>query len=644
MLLAAALAAGTTFAPVQPAHAAGFFNALFGVRSPRETGYGRGYYRDQGYGNGQRGYGRGYYPPAPQSSEPAYTEPAPLPEAKTHEYFTYKPDAMEVVSLASLIDPVTTASVAQDGSAPMAADPFGEARAYLGDVSIRAVQGVGEAVKAYYSTNPHYIWVSGSSVNERAHSVLAVLQDAAAVGLDPADYKVDVPADSFDMADMASRQKELIRFEMNLSAAVLTYALDAKRGRIAPDRISDYYDLPRKKVDLKADLEQVATAGDAGEWLKGQNPQGKQFQDLKAELARLRAADVTPQVTVAEGTFVRPGGTSPEMPNIVKAIEAKASDTLKTDFADTLATYQQSEDYTPDLVKLVRAFQKEKGLSPDGIIGSGTVSALSSLTNAGKIERVVDAMEQARWLPGTLPAQRVFINEAAFEATYFENNEPKLVTKAIVGQTNHQTNFFSDQIETVEFNPYWGVPQSIIIREMLPKLRRDPTYLDRLGYQLQYKGKDVSSSEFNWNTISSTKAFSVRQPPGEDNALGQLKILFPNKHAIYMHDTPAKSLFKKQVRDFSHGCVRLQDPRGMAAAVLGISRDKVDQYIATGQNQGVSVPTKIPVFVAYFTAWPDATGTVHYYNDIYDRDTYLQRAIKATEAERHPESRETAQR
>ncbi|MGN6549567.1 MAG: L,D-transpeptidase family protein [Pararhizobium sp.] len=253
-------------------------------------------------------------------------------------------------------------------------------------------------------------------------------------------------------------------------------------------------------------------------------------------------------------------------------------------------------------------------------------------------------MEQARWLPGMLPAQRVFINEAAFEATYFEDNEPKLVSKAIVGQTDHQTNFFSDEIETVEFNPYWGVPQSIIIREMLPKLRRDPSYLDRLGYQLQYKGKDVSSSQFNWNTISSTKAFSVRQPPGDDNALGQLKILFPNKHAIYMHDTPAKSLFKKQVRDFSHGCVRLQDPRGMAAEVLGITRDKVDDYIASGQNQGVPVPKKIPVFVAYFTAWPDATGTVHYYNDVYDRDMYLQRAIKATEAERHPEGQVTAQR
>jgi murein L,D-transpeptidase YcbB/YkuD len=158
-----------------------------------------------------------------------------------------------------------------------------------------------------------------------------------------------------------------------------------------------------------------------------------------------------------------------------------------------------------------------------------------------------------------------------------------------------------------------------------------------MGYQLEYKGQPVSSTAFNWNAVGSTKAFSVRQPPGDDNALGELKILFPNKHAIYLHDTPAKSLFKKAVRDFSHGCVRMEDPRGMAAAVLGISREQVADYIGTGRNQGVPVPEKIPVFAAYFTAWPNTEGKVEYFRDIYDRDTYLNRALDSTEAERHAE-------
>src|SRR3546814_9470773 len=132
-----------------------------------------------------------------------------------------------------------------------------------------------------------------------------------------------------------------------------------------------------------------------------------------------------------------------------------------------------------------------------------------------------------------------------------------------------QTYFFQDEIETVEFNPYWGVPQSIIINEMLPKLRADPSYLDRMGYQVEVKGRQVSSASVNW--YGSTQSISVRQPPSSDNALGELKILFPNAHAIYMHDTPSKSFFKRDTRALSHGCVRLAEPRKMAAAVLGIS-------------------------------------------------------------------------
>ena len=136
--------------------------------------------------------------------------------------------------------------------------------------------------------------------------------------------------------------------------------------------------------------------------------------------------------------------------------------------------------------------------------------------------------------------------------------------RVVVGKKANQTNFFDDEIEKVEFNPTWGVPQSIITNEMLPKLRADPSYLDRIGYKVSYNGKARSSSSINWSSLSSTRAIGVRQPAGPKNALGQLKILFPNKHAIYMHDTPAKSLFGRDTRAFSHGCVRLHDPKAMA--------------------------------------------------------------------------------
>ena len=171
----------------------------------------------------------------------------------------------------------------------------------------------------------------------------------------------------------------------------------------------------------------------------------------------------------------------------------------------------------------------------------------------------------------------------------------------------------------------------------MPKLSRDPSYLDRLGYEVTTaSGRHVSSYDVDWYAVATKRAsINVRQPPGERNALGAVKILFPNKHAIYMHDTPQKHLFQQDRRAFSHGCVRLHRPREMAAAVLGKSIEHVNQRIAAGANEQEELRKKIPVYVAYFTAWRDPeTGDVRYSQDIYDRDKYLSKAIRRTQAER----------
>ena len=248
------------------------------------------------------------------------------------------------------------------------------------------------------------------------------------------------------------------------------------------------------------------------------------------------------------------------------------------------------------------------------------------------------ALEQLRWLPSDLGARRVFINQPAFTATYYENGQEKLSMRTVIGKVSNQTSFFQDVIERVEYNPYWGVPQSIIVNEMLPRLRRDPGYLDRAGYQVtDSKGKRIPSSAINWSAYGGKVPFSVRQEPSEANALGELKILFPNKHAIYMHDTPQKALFDRDSRAFSHGCVRLAQPREMAAAVLGKDVGYIKTKLAAGHS-GEAVPGQIPVYVAYFTAWPDQAGTVQFFNDVYGRDDRVTAAFEETEAVRAPAS------
>jgi murein L,D-transpeptidase YcbB/YkuD len=171
---------------------------------------------------------------------------------------------------------------------------------------------------------------------------------------------------------------------------------------------------------------------------------------------------------------------------------------------------------------------------------------------------------------------------------------------------------------------------------MLPKLRSDPGYLDRAGYEVtDARGRHIPSSAIDWGAYGAKVPYNVRQQPGEANALGELKILVPNKFAIYMHDTPQKSFFQRDARALSHGCVRLQDPRGMAAAVLGVSVDEIAQKLKGGHSEA-KVTRDIPVYVAYFTAWPDMSGKVEYFNDVYSRDERLQQALDATEAVRAP--------
>jgi murein L,D-transpeptidase YcbB/YkuD len=620
------LASGFSAAPVEPVLAQNFFERLFGQQ--------RYDYRDRQRVRGYRTRERERLANLRNRQLPA--TPIRVEGAK---YYTYKPDALSSVSLASLAEVVTASTEPDD--LRLGTTPFGEARGHLETFKMRTLAEVGKAVKAHYSENPDFIWVTGWRVNDKARAALAALEKAGDFGLSASDYRVDAPRYGFGAADETTRQKRAIEFEMELSTRVLTYVLDATRGRINPNRISGYHNFKRKKVDLAGALRIVAATDDVGEYLDARNPDNPPFKALVAELAELRSETDGERIEIAAGTFLKPGAVSPELANVVAAIRLRGSDALKTEHAATFEAYEGGETYTPELVALVRDFQREKKLGADGIVGKKTIRALTTMSVQQKIGKVELAMERLRWLPRELGARHVFINQPAFNATYMHAGKAPLSMRAIVGKKSNQTNFFMDQIETVEYNPYWGVPRSIIVNEMLPELFKDPSYLDRLGYEVTtVSGERVSSAWVDWYDVGVNKApINVRQPPGRKNALGELKILFPNKHAIYMHDTPAKSLFNSAARAYSHGCVRLQKPREMAAAVLGKSTDYIASRIAQGKNESDPVTANIPVYVAYFTAWPDPqTGTVKYYNDMYDRDMYLSRAMERTDAARHVES------
>jgi murein L,D-transpeptidase YcbB/YkuD len=599
-VLAAALAFGTT-----QAGAEGLFDMLFGGPARHERPL------------------RGKFPPAPKPRKAV-----PVVRISSPTYNIYKADPLKKVDFGAISAAPQNAAFTSSGSTAA----FREALGGLEGYNFSAEGDIGKAVVAYYSAHPDFIWVTGTDPNERALEAVRVLGEAASYGLVPSDYSVVVPAAGLTGPE---RAKELIRFEMALSARVLRYIHDAQNGRIDPDRISAYYDFPTKPLDLQSALNTLAHTQEVRAYLESRNPQNPEFQALRVELESLERSAEN-EIVIDPKLLLKPGEASPELPKLLTLIARNLDDDMGGLYGETLARLAGSEAYVTDLVPVIEAAQKKAGLKVDGVIGPRTVAALAGLSKADRLEKVKIAMEELRWLPSDLGSPRVFINQPAFTASYIEGGQEKLKTRVVIGRTTNQTAFFYDQIQQVDFHPYWGVPQSIIVNEMLPRLRSDPGYLDRAGYEVtDSKGRRIPSSSINWSQYGGRVPYNIRQLPSEANALGELKILFPNKHAIYMHDTPQKSFFQRDVRALSHGCVRLQDPRGMAAAVLGTSVDYIAQKLKQGHSSE-KVTRKIPVYVAYFTAWPDMSGKVEYFNDIYGRDAHVEQAFDATEAVRKP--------
>ncbi|MBZ9684476.1 MULTISPECIES: murein L,D-transpeptidase [unclassified Mesorhizobium] len=595
---------------------------------------------DMLFGGGIRHEPKGEFPPPPPKHKPKPNAPAGGGGVRisSPSYYTYKADKLVRVdfsTLATAPQPATPQDAAFVPSATGAA--FHEAIAGLADYELYAEPDIAKALIAYYSANPDFIWVTGTTPNNRAQDAVRVLGEAASYGLTPADYTVDVPAASSSSADEAAKLKELVRFEMALSARVLRYAHDAQNGRVEPNRMTGYYDFPAKPLDMMGVLKTLAHTQEVRTYLESRHPQNAEYQALRVELEALQASAEN-EIVVDPKLLLKPGETSPELPKLLSLIARNLDDEMGGTYGEVLSRLATSEVYVPELVPLIKAVQQKEGMKGDGVIGPRTVATLAGTSKADRLLKVEVALEELRWLPSDLGSPRVFINQPAFTASYIDDGQEKLKTRAVVGRVTNQTAFFYDQIKQVDFHPYWGVPQSIIVNEMLPRLRGDPGYLDRAGYEVtDSRGKRIPSSAVNWGAYGANIPYNVRQQPSEANALGELKILFPNKHAIYMHDTPQKSFFKQDMRALSHGCVRLQDPRGMAAAVLGTSVDYIAEKLKHGHSTE-DVTRKIPVYVAYFTAWPDMSGKVEYFSDVYDRDSRLKQALDATEAVRSPSS------
>ncbi len=508
-------------------------------------------------------------------------------------------------------------------------------------------------LKFYAERGFRPVWTTPYGIRARTFPVLERLANSADEAMDPAMYRIPVVwSVNGDLKAIEGNMPRMARFDVELTAAALRYARHASGGIVNPNALSAYHDLKPPRVAPAKALERLAASASPEKWLGGLLPRHRAYGILREALKKLRGGPVEePLAPVASGPLIRPGDYDERVPLIRRYMirlgfmsrkdpagrkVASAGDVAPEGLQPVSTDAVPENDpavYDPALEKAVRDFQRKSGLKPDGIIGRGTLRALNARRGSGKAERarkIALNMERLRWMPRDFGRTHFLANQPAYELYLVRDGRTVWKTRIIIGKPTNQTAFFSDEMELVVFNPYWGVPQSIITKEMLPKLLRDPSWLDRQGYELtDTRGRRLSSSAVDWGSYVGSRRvpFNVRQPPGRKNALGHIKFLFPNSHSIYMHDTPARSLFKRKRRAFSHGCVRVQDPLTMAELVTGLDRNTIESKIDSGRNERLRLKEKIPVHLVYFTAWPDDSGRIRFYPDVYGRDRLLRNAL-----------------
>ncbi|GIK99890.1 MAG: murein L,D-transpeptidase [Alphaproteobacteria bacterium] len=470
------------------------------------------------------------------------------------------------------------------------------------------------------------LWIEAAGASARAKALAAALAAADQDGLDPNDYAAPAIAARLDAQDPAA----LAELEVLMSRAVARYAADQLAGRTVPTEVDSEMRIEPDRPGAGAVLLAVDGAPDLADYLASFAPRTPNYQRLKEALAAYRAvAAAGGWRQVPEGPSLKPGMSDPRVP-ILRERLIEAGDLS----AEIAIPPEAAELYDPALEAAVKRFQWRHGLTQDGVAGKKTVAAMNVPVEA-RIEQMLLNMERRRWMPDDLGERYVFVNMADFELKVVDGPRTIHDSRVVVGTPYHRTPVFSGMMTYVVLNPYWNITPSIARNEILPKLRKDASYLERNNIVVLSDWSEgavpVDPDTIDWSQVSSRSfPYKLRQEPGEQNALGRIKFMFPNPYNIYLHDTPSRQLFRETVRSFSHGCIRVEHPVDFGAMLLeadGWTKEKLDAAIATGAQKVITLRQPIPVHLTYLTAWVNKDGSIHFRDDIYGRDKLLAEAL-----------------
>lgn len=481
-----------------------------------------------------------------------------------------------------------------------------------------------EELFAFYGNRDWKLaWYGKSGLREHAGYLMQILETAGLEGLHDSFPAMQLLEDRMDIArnvDSTVAPDPLL--DVMMTTAFLWYSDKAWSGLPEEKTKALGWFLPRYHVNRAEWLDSALVHSPDGRLLS--KAVFRQYDRLRSYLVKydsIAKAGGWPQVKITKKSL-REGDRDSAVNDLAKSLFLHG---------DLSAIPDSTEKIDTTLVAGIKHFQLRHGMKPDGVAGPAFFRALNVPVEQ-RIEEILLNMERCRWMPSDYPDRYLIVNIPDFSLYAYDQGKQIWTMNVVVGKLLHETATFSGNLKHIVFNPYWVVPSSIVYKEVVPAVLKNPSYLRKHNMELvDRNGKEVSSSGLDWNKYTEKGfPYTIRQKPGSDNSLGKVKFLFPNSFSIYLHDTPSRGLFKEEKRAFSHGCVRVGDPEKLANYLLSAedwTPEEVKKALKPGKENWVTLQHTVPVYIVYFTAWVEEDGQLHFREDVYGRDKNLQQEL-----------------
>jgi L,D-transpeptidase YcbB len=469
-------------------------------------------------------------------------------------------------------------------------------------------------------------WINSAGPLPAARELLDVIRDSSREGLKPSDYFLSRLESSLDFV-AANSQSRIIpvhekyaQFDLLFSEAFFLYASHLYFGKVDHRKAYPEWVMYQRSGDLTVVLGGALASGKIRKSLNQLMPAHSGYEKLKEKLSLYRRiAENGGWPRIPKGEKMKKGAKGNRVAVLKQRLAASGD-------LDALLA-KEGDVFDRNLEEAVLKFQKRHGLKSDGAVGRETLDALNVPVEK-RISQIELNMDRMRWLPDELGGRHILVNIADFDLKVVENHQDVMSMRIIAGKRDWRSCVLSAKMTYMEVNPYWNVPQSIALKEILPAVRKDPGYLSRKNIKIiknwEEQGKGVDPSAIDWSKMQKNFPYRFRQEPGRRNPLGRIKFIFPNACEIYLHDTPTNHLFGRQRRDFSHGCIRVEKPLELAAHLLkdqdSWTKQKIQAEIHKGKRKVIMLAKPLDVHIFYGTAFVDNEGNLQFRNDIYQID------------------------